>query len=272
MDLQQLLISRPDTLLNRQRMRGLLVDYLNNDTAKVNLLMTAYDIGIVTDIRSNFPVDTFHRNRMVYSLVQQHSIVEEKASWAVDTWISCFSSELITLVLQAEAEENKPEPISEIIPPDIDPEPIFIPKGNDTVIDGGTRDHREDFFINPTLDERADAVYVPCGVGNTDCGFTIFGIKKQAMCKNKYSDIFALVYNYLIRTSKITDEDIPHYISQINTTYALDYRSIFRVAIMLLQMVKNNYTSTNILEIAYCGEKEYLQYAVEMINNYAALF
>lgn len=272
MDLQKLLISRPDTLLNRQRMRGLLVDYLNNDTAKVNVLMTAYDIGIVTDIRSNFPIDTFHRNRMVYSLVQQHSIVEEKASWAVDTWISCFSSELITLVLQAEAEEKKPEPISVIIPPDIDPEPIFIPRGNDSVVDGGTRDHREDFFINPTLDERADAVYVPCGVGNTDCGFTIFGVKKQAMCKNKYSDIFALVYNYLIRTSKITDEDIPHYISQINTTYALDYRSIFRVAIMLLQMVKNNYTSTNILEIAYCGEKEHLQYAVEMINNYAALF
>ena len=69
MDLQQLLISRPDTLLSRQKMRGLLVDYLNNDTAKVNVLMTAFDIGIVTDICSNFPIDAFHRNRMVYSLV-----------------------------------------------------------------------------------------------------------------------------------------------------------------------------------------------------------
>lgn len=272
MNLLQLLKSRPDILLNRQRTRGLWIDCLNNDTASVNVLMTAYDLGVVSDICSGYPVDPFLRSRMIYSLTQQYAIMEEKAVWAIDTWISCFDADVVSLVLQAEVEQDEPELVIDNLPPEDAPKPAFLDRGNDAVVDGGTRDHREDFFINPTLKERVDEVYVPCGVGNTDCGFTIRGIKKQPLCKNKYGDIFALVYNYLIRTSKITDEDIPHYISQINTTYALDYRSIFRVAIMLLQLIKHNYTSSNILEIAYSGERQHLQYAVEMINNYAALF
>lgn len=267
MDLQQLLLSRPETLLDRQRTRGLLTDYLNNETAKVNLLMTAFDLGVVADIRSSFPIDRFRRSRMILSLTQQYSIVEDKASWAVDTWISCFSAELIDRVFQAEEAAREPEP--EPVP--LEEEFGFVEHG-DGVADGGTRDHQEDFFVNPTLAERPDAVYVPCGVGNTDCGFTILGIKKQPLCNNKYADVFALVYNYLVRTSNITDEDIPRCISRISTTYALDYRSIFRTAVMLLQMVKNNYAVDNVLQIAYNGEKDHMRYAVEMINHYAALF
>lgn len=265
MDLQQLFAVRPSTLLERQRTRGLLVDYYKNDIATVNLLMTAFDYGIIDKIRDAAPVDALKKNMMVAAFSQQYSIVEDKAAWAVELWISVITNDVLEQLAIAKEESAHRDAIVE---------PAFL--GDDSTvhesIDGGTRDHGDDFYINPSLVEQDNCVYVPCGIGNTDCGFTIYGIKKQPLCQNKHGDVFALVYNYLIRTSKITDEDIPKFIKQIETPYELDYRSIFRLSITLLQLIKNNYTSNNVLEVDYHGEAEHLKYAVSLINHYTELF
>lgn len=140
------------------------------------------------------------------------------------------------------------------------------------LFDMGTRADREDYFINPRIEERADRIFVPCGIGNTDYGFFIYGIKKNIDFENRTINVFSVVYNYLIRCSRITEKDIPLYIQSRKTEYAVEYRSIFRIAIILLQMIKNGYARRGILTISFDGDKTNLKLAVDMINDYAARF
>ena len=64
------------------------------------------------------------------------------------------------------------------------------------------RGEDESLFINPTLAESEERIYVPCGVGNTDNGFFIYGIEKQLICSYRDGNIYALIYNYLIVSAK----------------------------------------------------------------------
>ena len=266
-ELKKLLARNPGVVLIRSRTKGLFSDIFQNDAAKVNVLLTAYDIGIVSEMRKSFPMDALAKGRFVKMLVQQHSIVDDRAIWAVDTWASCFSSDILAEL--ARVEQERLAEAAEVVVP------VEQPKKKDNAAPQGAlqvREDYDDYYTNPTINETPERIYVPCGIGNTDKGFFIYGIKKEILCTNKDANVYALIYNYLVRDSKITDDNIPHYINNIESPYELDYRSIYRLAIVLLQMVKNNYMAGNGMELTYQGDKDNLKYAVGMINHYAALF
>lgn len=267
MDLITIIKRNPGILLSKSHTRGLLNDIYQNDASRVNVLMTAYDMGIVAEIRKSYPLDTLAKGRLVKILVQQHSIVNDRAVWAIDTWHSCFSSDILAEIERIDAAQQ--EEAAKVVVPVVEPKKE---KKSDPQGALQNRDDYDDYYTNPTIEERSDRIYVPCGIGNTDKGFFIYGIKKNLLCTHKDANVYALVYNFLVRDSKITDDDIPHYIQSVESTYELDYRSIFRLAIVLLQMVKNNYMTNAGLELAFDGDRECLKYAVGMINNYAALF
>lgn len=263
MDLKKIIIANPASVLHKSRIRGLFNDVFQNDIARVNLLMMAYDIGIVDEFRKSCPLDAITKGRLKKVLIQQYSIVEDKATWTIDTWSSCFTVDIIQKIADAELAEllgPEPEPL---------PEPEFFKEPDDALMD---RDDRENFYVNPNITESKSRIFVPCGVGNTDKGFFIRGIEKQDMCEHPDANIYALVYNYLIRNTKITDDDVPSYIRNVESTYDLDYKSIYRLAIVLLQMIKNNLTSNGALVLSYSEDKEVLKNAVGLINHYAALF
>jgi len=267
MDLIKIVERNPGILLSRSHTKGLLNDIFQNDASKVNVLMSAYDFGIVSEMRKSFPLDNMAKGRLVKVLTQQHSIVDERAVWAIETWHSSLSADLLQKVEQLEKEQEKAAK-------------VFVPAAEEprkekTETTQGALQNRDDYdnyYTNPTITETPERIFVPCGIGNTDKGFFIYGVKKSLLCTYKDSNVYALIYNYLIRDSKITNDDIPHYINNIESTYELDYRSIFRLAIVLLQMVKNNYMTDTGMELSFDGDKENLKYAVGMINHYAALF
>lgn len=266
-ELKKLLARNPSVILTRSRAKGLFNDIFQNDAAKVNVLLTAYDIGVVSEMRKAFPMDALAKSRLVKILVQQHSIVDDRAIWAIDTWASCFSNDVLAEL--ARVEQERLDEAAQVVVPVEEPK-----KAVSTASQGALqiREDYDDYYTNPTIKETSDRIYVPCGIGNTDKGFFIYGIKKETLCTHKDANVYALIYNYLVRNSVITDDDVPHYISSINSTYELDYRSIYRLSIVLLQMVKNNYMSDAGMELAYHGDKNNLKYAVGMINHYAALF
>ena len=136
------------------------------------------------------------------------------------------------------------------------------------------RGEDESLFINPTLAESEDRIFIPCGVGNTDNGFFIYGIKKQLMCSHRDSNIYALIYNYLVRCAHIHTEDIPKYIQGLSTSYGIDYRSVYRFAIIFLQMIHHNVVKGNDIAVNIDSdeEREYARYAIALINDYAERF
>ena len=270
MDLQKWIMQHPDVLLEEKRIRAIFCDAFQNDMAKVNLLLTAYREDIVASMRQSYPWTPTERTRYIKVLEQNYSVVSDRAVWAVDTWSSLFSQKVIDSLVRLEneaaaAEEllrlQELEKMLEVTGEDEEPEYELT-----------TRSDREDFYINPSLDEKDDRIYVPCGVGETDNGFFIYGIKKSNTCVHPQADVFALVYNYLIRSSTITNEDIPSILNKVESLHAVDYRSVLRIAICLLQLVKNNYIKNGVLELAFRGDVESFKYAVSVINHYAALF
>ncbi|HPQ21674.1 MAG TPA: hypothetical protein PK147_07470, partial [Saprospiraceae bacterium] len=166
--LQNFIASNPAIVLNKNRMKGLFNDIFQNDLSKVNLMMTAYDVEIVDELCKMHPMDVFSKNRLVKVLVQQYSIVEDKARWAIETWISCFNNEIITEIKKIELLNNTIQSTSALEEPTIEMEGSSEHKLR-------TREDYDNYYVNPKFEESPKRIYIPCGIGNTDNGFFIYG-------------------------------------------------------------------------------------------------
>lgn len=95
MNRKQILHGHAGTLLERASTKAILSDAFNNDISKINALMSAYDIGIVTSIQAQFPLGNLERSNAINKLIKQHSMLEDKAAWAVDQWIAAVDCAVI---------------------------------------------------------------------------------------------------------------------------------------------------------------------------------
>ncbi|MCD8099061.1 MAG: DEAD/DEAH box helicase [Oscillospiraceae bacterium] len=270
MNLNQIFRGHAITLLERKSIKAILSDAFNNDIPKINALMSAYDIGIVTIIQNHFPLGSLGRSNVINKLIKQHSMLEDKASWAVDQWIEAIDSAVIREMqaAQEQLEKEKKERTYTLWAE------LGLPSSNDelsepTPIDFADKSAQVDYCTNVHLDKKQGKIYIPCGVGNTDNGFYICGIAEKE-CSDAPT-VFALVYNYLTRNSCITPEDYPHYLNSVTTTFQLNYQHVFRLMMIILQMIKNGVVGRR-LALAYNGKDEELVIAIAIINNYVALF
>lgn len=268
-ELKRIFMQNPKILLDRKGIRAILCDIFNNDMAKVNLMLTAYDEGIVDSLRSCSPLTLIEKFKYTKILIQNHAIVDVRAKWAVDTWNSSFNRAIafaldeIEVEIQEEIVSSEPK----VIP--VAPQFNFIAEVDNEMLD---RNDVEDYFVNPTIRPDKNRIYIPCGIGNSDKGFFIYGIKKAHICEHTNANVYALIYNYMIRNSQMNDDDIPRFLKKDERLYEMDYRSVFRTAIILLQLIKNNYCKNGVLELLYRGKADNLKTAVHIINTYEALF
>lgn len=260
--------NRPYIFANRLMLRGLLKDCFVNETAKVNQLLAAFDSGIVNKILETNPRDEFFIQRLVGDFTTNYGYEKKTAEWIIDTWLFCINEKVAEeWAMHQKINERRPsEEIINILPID-----DFTNIKLSEMI--SKRDLiPEDYFVNVSLNHATDDIFVPCGVGSGDNGFFICGLHKARRCEHRYANIYALIYNYLLRNSKMTEADKPRYLDQISSVYSLDYKNIFRLQIIILQMIKNNYLKNSYLEVDYDGEIDELNQAVAIINHYAELF
>lgn len=268
MNLKQILHGHAVTLLEQKSTRAILSDAFNNDIPKINALMSAYDSGIVTLIQEHFPIGNIERSNAINKLVKQYSMLEDRASWAIDQWVDAIDSALIREIMDAKQQQENEKNIT--IPWD----DLELPSSHDDTTDPAPVDFTDkseqvDYYTNVRLNKVKGKIYIPCGVGNTDNGFFICGIKEEFY--SSAPTVFALVYNYLMRNSCITSEDYPHYLNTITTTFQLNYQRVFRLMIIILQLIKNGATKSK-LDLIYDGKSEELNIAIAIINDYVARF
>ena len=127
------------------------------------------------------------------------------------------------------------------------------------------------FYINPSLNLKDGQIHIPCDI-ESDCGFTIYGLKRNLICKNQNAAIYALIYNFLTRSSKPNIKDISAHIKESEQPLS-SYTKIYRASILILNLIRNNYVSNTLIELS-CGgkDKPALTYAVDLINAYAKKF
>ena len=285
MNLKQYFKNDPALLLSEKRIRSLLSDIFMNDHLSVNLLMSAVSVGIVSEMRNTFPLNQFTITRLTKKLINEYGISSEKARWAIDTWLSAIDKDLLIQLKEAEKslrirqkerrkeqEEKAQILVAEESTHDETKEAVcerthITSPGSELK----TRADYIEYYINPTLKGSQEFIYIPCGFGQGDNGFLIYGIKKERTCTHKDANVYALVYNYLIRNTTIREDDTPLFFKNTETIYELDFQSIYRLAIIILQLIRHNRVK-NTLILNYKDNTENLQYAVSMINHYAALF
>lgn len=268
MELTNIIRGHAEVLLDRATTKSLLSDAFNNDISKVNALMSAYDIGIVQLIQDNYPVGSIVRSNAINKLITLHNMLSNQATWAIDLWLSTISSDIIkTIVDIKKSKENERKTKLEDL--ELGIPGVDILSSHDTSPASINRNDDENYYINVSYRKQSGKIFIPCGVGNTDLGFYIFGIKEKD-CSTAPS-VFALVYNYLMRNSTITQEDYPHYLYNLNNTFQYNYQTIFRLMVVILQMIKNDMIR-DIVDIKYGGKEEEIILAIDIINDYVKRF
>ena len=287
MNLRTILEGNATHLLSSERVRGLLNDVYLNNKPKVNMMMMVYQANIIAAIRKKPQFDQLSRASFASQVATQYSTIESSAIWAVDEWANALSPAALRALDLAESAQRKAEAenaaaaaaqrASEEEAARLAEEEARLAeeeKKRQEMLALQNRHENESFYINPSLEEKESRIYIPCGVGNTDNGFFVYGIQKVYLCRNANANVYALVYNYLIRSSRIQEDDYPTYIKNLDTPYELDYKNIFRLTIILLLMIQHNLIQgpSALVHIDNPQEAKLLPYAVGLINHYAALF
>lgn len=267
MDVKKILRSRPEILANRIRIRSLLADSLDGDSVKVNRLMKAYDIGVVDALISGSG-DSLHKSQLVGKLVSQQDMIQDRAQWAIDSWFDILDCQVLAAYKKYLDEEAKKQ---KVVDPESDIIDTYLSELEAEPLEQGY--DPEDFqkFINP-VHKNVQGTLIPCGVGNTDNGFVLHGVSPTATSRHEKGPVLAVIYNFLIRNTKMTKEDIPKCIKNVEGAYEYDFRMIFRYEIIIISAIRAGYASKGVLNIKPLDYINEFRLAVKAINYYIGMF
>ena len=264
MKINEVLENMPNLLESEKKMNSLFSDFYTNDKARINRMMLAYKEGIFQSILNEKNTE-FDKNSIINRMVSFHDMREDKAKEAVNDWYLIIDNKVISAYKKYQKEKELKNQVEN---------DIACKRNEKSNKDKTNLQFKslsvENRNINPVLIDNVD-ITIPCGVGNNDFGFKIIGINKCENCKHKYSDVFAIIYNYLLRNSHISRDDYPTYFKEKEFLYEIDYRNVFQYEIIFLQMIKNNYLENNSLLLNTCDVEE-ADIAIKIINNYISLF
>jgi len=90
-DFGQLLKDHPEMLDDTKKFAAILRDVYPSERGNVNLMITAYNAGVVSMLRKSDP-DSFLIARIMSVLMDDYVIAEEKARWVAALWINAYFS------------------------------------------------------------------------------------------------------------------------------------------------------------------------------------
>jgi superfamily II DNA helicase RecQ len=270
--LTQVFSDYPDALDNHRKLSGLLRDFfhMQNEEKLVRILLNLHKEGIQTEISKEHILTVPFAYKFTLRLTSRYGINEDIAYSAVLLWCICYGTNILGKKC------DLPKGYKDLMvqnPPALPIAPT-APKATEShpdIAEQSTSREYDDYFVNVSLTKQQDKVYIPCSFSETDCGYYICGIKESNNCNHKYASVYALIYNYIIRNSRMSDEDKPHYFEKIRTTFQIDYLKVFRLETIILQLIKNNMISGQNVNVRNKTTSE-LQYAIDVINDYAELF
>lgn len=276
MSLERIIQGHEATLLERSSTKAIVSDAFANNIQQVNALMSAYDAGVVKAIEEKHPLSALVRTNLINKLISQYSMNESAATWAIDCWKKVLTKSVIAALAQArtEREATRLEKLKGINEQPTNKPAYEVPvipeiQFSEDSLSLSTKADIIDFYTNVKLKKVEGKIFIPCGVGTTDNGFYICGIPEVRV--STAPAVYALVYNFLIRNSTILPEDYPHILDQISTTYQINYQRVFRLMMIILQLIKNGQVSRK-LHLSYDGQKEELEIALMVINDYVERF
>ena len=93
-DFTTLLKNYPDAIQDKKRLLGLLRDIFTGQPMEINLLSTAYDLGVVKEIDATNRITNAFAYRFVKRLVSEYGVSRLNADWAVSVWCVCYGQHI----------------------------------------------------------------------------------------------------------------------------------------------------------------------------------
>lgn len=275
MELTDILVKRPDILDDKKKLEGIFSDVYNGDKAMVRRMTTTYEVGVLTSITKGLTGE-FEKKKIIDKLVNLYDMQEDKAKFAVDEWYRICSPKLINaykkyLASKQEEERKKAQDRQKLLNKKEEH------KSQETDVSdkvlSGKNDSDESFnrFLNLDLSKGSKRCGIPCGVGNYDYGFDIIGAGREDINNDDpYPSLHAVVYNFMIRNTRITKETYPQYMKNHSFYHEPDFGHIYRFIMILIELLKPS--GETLLRLNVIGDKLELDVAAEILNEYLTVF
>lgn len=117
----------PDCLHNRAKLKGILCDFFPEERLKVNVVLAAFDEGIVDTIESATELDNILAGRLIKVLVADYGISEDNARFAAEYWFGQYGEGVLEKTCKIHFEETKPAPAKKQAIPQPKSQPALVP-------------------------------------------------------------------------------------------------------------------------------------------------
>lgn len=117
----------PDCLHNRAKLKGILCDFFPEERLKVNVILAAFDEGIVDTIQGAVDLDNILAGRLIKVLVSDYGINEDKARFSAEYWFKQYGADVLEKPYSLHFEEAQPEQPKKQISPQSKPHASLVP-------------------------------------------------------------------------------------------------------------------------------------------------
>ena len=100
--LKEIITKYPNALEDDKKLKAFLKDYIPENKLMQNMLMMAYDSGIVSDIRHRNELDKFQMYGYIKCLVNEYGITEKAANTTIEQWATALDIEFEEVTVQEE--------------------------------------------------------------------------------------------------------------------------------------------------------------------------
>lgn len=94
-EFEQLLNKYRHSIDNRSQFFGLVKDYFPGKQRQINLLLSAYDLGIAKELESTKAINNAFAYRFVKRLVDEYGISRANADWVISVWCVCYGQNIL---------------------------------------------------------------------------------------------------------------------------------------------------------------------------------
>lgn len=98
----------PDCISNRTKLRGILSDFFPTEKVKVNLILNAYDEGIIDGIKRSNNLGLIQFNRWKKIVIDNYGISEDNAKWVIDYWFSEYGVAVCGKLYEKPEQQKEP--------------------------------------------------------------------------------------------------------------------------------------------------------------------
>lgn len=94
-DFESMLRQYADSIDDKKRFTGLVKDCFPNRAKNINLLLTAYSLGIAQELKNASRIGNAFAFRYVKQLMDDYGISRVNADWVVSVWCVCFGQKVL---------------------------------------------------------------------------------------------------------------------------------------------------------------------------------